>query len=64
MSLPEGVYFHDGVPVYARDDRGPLRVFYLESGARALYCLWAENQRDRDMRTMTIWWRTRGRSEQ
>lgn len=60
MSLPAGIYFLDGVPTYARDDRGPYRVFYLETDARALWNLWAENQpRDRDRREMSIYWRAR-----
>lgn len=53
-----GIYWRDGVPVYAREDRGPFRVFYLEAGARAAQCLWEENAvRDRALRRWSIRWR-------
>ncbi len=59
MSLPDGVYFRDGVPVYARDDRGPLRVFWFECGRRATGAIRDENQTVPELREWVIRWRIR-----
>ena len=48
------IYWYDGISTYARDDRGPLRVLFIESGQRVSTNLAAENVRDSELRLLYL----------